>query len=42
MNSLESRISKLEKCIISNEAHNRNELGLKAMNAAEAISKRLT
>lgn len=39
MNSLENRISKLERCLISNEAHDRDELGFKAMNAAEAVSK---
>ena len=39
MNTLESRITKLEKLLKINEAHNRNELGLKAMNAAEALSK---
>lgn len=39
MNTLESRIAKLEKLLKINEAHDRDELGLKAMNAAEALSK---
>ena len=39
MNTLESRLAKLEKLLKINEAHDRDELGLKAMNAAEALSK---
>ena len=39
MSTLESRIAKLEKLLKINEVHDRDELGLKAMNAAEALSK---
>ena len=39
MNTLESRVVKLEKLLKISEAHDRDELGLKAMNAAEALSK---
>lgn len=36
---LEARIAKLEKLLKVNEVHDRDELGLKAMRAAEALSK---
>lgn len=36
---LETRVAKLEKLLKINEAHDRDELGLKAMRAAEALSK---
>ena len=36
---LEARLAKLEKLLKMNEAHDRDELGLKAMNAAEALVK---
>lgn len=38
-NKLESRIAKLEKLLKVNEVHDRDELGLKAMSAVEALSK---
>ena len=36
---LEYRISKLERLLKVNEVHDRDELGLKAMNAVESLSK---
>lgn len=36
---LEQRISKLERLLKVNEVHDRDELGLKAMNAVESLSK---
>ena len=36
---LETRVSRLERLLKTNEAHDRDELGLKAMNAVEALSK---
>lgn len=36
---LETRVAKLEKLLKINEAHDRDELCLKAMRAAEALSK---
>ena len=36
---LEYRIAKLESLLKVNEAHDRDELGLKAMRAVEALSK---
>ena len=39
MNSLENRISKLEKLLKINETHDRDSLGIQAMHAAESVSK---
>ena len=39
MNSLENRISKLEKLLKINETHDRDSLGIQAMHAAEFVSK---
>ena len=36
---LEAKVAKLEKLLKINESHDRDELGLKAMHAAEALSK---
>ena len=36
---LEFRVAKLEKLLKVNEVHDRDELGLKAMSAVEALSK---
>ena len=36
---LEAKVAKLEKLLKINESHDRDELGLKAMRAAEALSK---
>lgn len=36
---LEAKVAKLERLLKINEEHDRDELGLKAMRAAEALSK---
>lgn len=36
---LDTRVSRLERLLKTNEAHDRDELGLKAMSAVEALSK---
>lgn len=38
-NRLEERINRLENILKTNEGFNRDELGLKAMNAVESVSK---
>lgn len=38
-NKLEQRVAKLETLLKINEAHDRDELGLKTMNAVESLSK---